>query len=261
MLKEALTYLQDNLGKTVDLVVNGETYFVGPGPVTPVPLPVVPRRAEGIKFFTLSSMARFVVANVDRVELDRHFLLAKPSAVRFFGPLDTARNREMIAIAEYVPAENWLAVLNQRLRVDVLAARLACLCDAGGDKERLINLLDSVQMSDTVKQKRLGLGFRITAESGVDGDGWTEVSTPSFVLHPFRAFTEAFAQQPGSVYFLDVQVPDGDGPKSVTAYLTLADGEQWEQPAAEKVAEHLSDELQVAAKEIDYDGPFPQILY
>lgn len=239
--RETLEFLQDNLGAIEVFEVDGEKYFGGNGKIVRPPEPSRTPRAESLELRTLTGFVDSVIQNIDDVDLEKYLVVAEPAKVILVsGVRGYHRDREVPVVARHEWDDSWLGIY-QTIQKTLLI--LGSHFERRGDLGRLIDLLSDVTLSDTKKQKREGLGFRVTTETGVagGGDGWTEVENPFFELHPFRSFPEA-GPQVASTYLLDLQVHQDD----VKVGLTLADGGAWRAHAAEavgKTVQQLFDDM------------------
>jgi hypothetical protein len=246
--KQTLEFLRDNLASIRHETVGGHDYFVGAGQVLPCPLPTAPKTPDPIRLTTLSGFARLVARNIDGLDLEEHIIVATPAGVYLYSamsPLHRVREVVFSAAHKYTLQRvvgDWLSLTN-------MVVGLGTHFDADGDRDKIIGLLSSVTVSDTVKQQRSGLGFRITTGQSLEGDGWADVD-PIVTLHPYRSFPEAFAaeSQVPSQYLLEIAVPEGEGEKKITARLTQADANDWVPLAAAKVAARVERELTRAAE-------------
>ena len=234
--------------------------FIGAGRVVSRPNPTPAPLATEVTLKTLESFAKMTVANVDGFDLSKCIIVASGSRVYLATNLNASRSREIVIVANHV--HDWEKCVGWTLTLREILPMLGANFEDAGDLGKLIGLLSSVSLTNTVKQGREGLGFRITADEWMDGGGeWAEVKDPYFTLHPFRMFPEAGAQ-PGSRFLVDVDVKNSkkdEGRPQITVKLTCADGNSWEPTAARSVAESVEHRLKSAAKEIKYTGPLPVV--
>ncbi|MEM8931168.1 MAG: hypothetical protein AAGE94_08330 [Acidobacteriota bacterium] len=232
--------------------------FIGAGKVHSYPLPPKPPAATPLTFTTLSSMARFVVANIDGHELDQLVLVATHDRVELRSTLSRPHNeRQCYAVA--VHGLNWESAIGQWVPLKQLVPMLGSLFEGAGDVEAIIDLLSSVKVSTSTEVSKNGLGWRAEAKEDLAGNGWSEVDRPYFRLHPFRMFPEA-GDQPGSRMLVDVDVREYIDGKAVAGQITVADGDGWMAEAAEQVGAALEGLLTLTATDAGYDGPLPAVL-
>ena len=222
MLSQAFEYLQNHLGKA-------EKYELDDGPVFDrrvhrPPQPEAPPKADVLIVGTLRSLAGYCAANVDSRELSTHLVhVENPQVVRLCGPLrdfhlDRNKLLSVVSTPSFQPRDLWDRWV--LLEDAVLHLMRDFIHDPDDDWGDLLELLKSVQQSQTEIRDDDGMAQEVTAKVGVGRPGWANVKNP-WTLTPRVTFPEI--EQPRRDFVVRLKATH-DGP-AVRFQLCEPDGD------------------------------------
>lgn len=247
MLKEALEYLA-GLGAAnrfeVESLALDSVFFDKPlyRPDLPRPEPVATVRAVS----TLRSLALYLRANVDKLDLASHLLhVSEPGRVDLISALEEYhRRRETPVAALYDSGVS--KVLDRWLDLETGIISLISLFTPAGDRDLVLETLKSVRRENAEIRDDSGLSQAVTVKAGVASLATAKTPNP-VTLFPYSAFPEA--DQVPRLFVLRLRGEGG----GIEVLLKTADGDAWKTAAVEKVAQALEFALgDLQAPEIIY---------
>ena len=241
MLKEALSYLRENLGVAKEYEIDGAArdsrYF--DREVYPCPLPDVPR-PEPLMLSTLSGLVGYVEADIDKIDMGSHLIHVGADRVEVLGPLSHPhRRREVLARASYT--NETAEVIGRPMPIDRIFPLLQEHFERNNDLDLLLSILSEIDVIDAEKRTRSGIGYEVKVNRSVGGPGWQKINDP-FVLRPYRSFPEA-GEQTASRFILDIDARRTGDQSEVTVVLREIGDRSWVPAAAEAVGKKIEDAL------------------
>lgn len=228
MIKEALEYIV-SLREPVIKEIEGETY--SDKPLTRI---VHNPKAREIEMTTLTSLAEYMKAGIDRMADKMIVHVLSPTKVALYSQLDDDREREyMVRVDAQLPEFSYDQYYDHEKFCIALQSKFI------DDENRalLLKFAGTVEAGTVAGYGDDGVSQKATIKTGIASKGDAIVPSP-IKLRPYRTFHEV--QQPASDFIFRMK-QDGNG--GVSCALFEADGGAWRNAAMENVKKHLEFEL------------------
>jgi len=204
-------------------------------PVHRAPQPLADPLAKELRLSTLSSMADYVKANVDDIELGEYLIhVESPIRVALLSALEPYhRRREVVVAAIYEPEKG---IVDTWVDLETATIGLITGFAPSAERDRLLSLVKGVRRENAEVREDDGLAQKVTMRAGAQLVQTASTANP-VLLAPFRTFAEA--TQPTSPFILRLRDTDGMG-----VLLKSADGGAWKVSAVTEIKAALERLLQ-----------------
>jgi hypothetical protein len=234
----AVQAIEKIIGRSVHFDVGGKTFARNENGV--INRVIYEPEVDSVEIHTLTGLVDFVKANVDALDMKKHFIAVKsPSEVFLYSAISgESRKRDLIAHVEVDRNMNTYRFGNY-LNVEEFIIALESLFEESDDRIRLISFVSKVNGGTGFTLADDGITQIVEVHAGVSGALKDKESAPKIVkLQPFRTFRDV--EQPESSFLLRLKLT---GENTVGVCLYEADGGRWRNSAVKTIQAFLQEEL------------------